>query len=372
MNSERLYTISMDLYAEITGSNLVATMTQLTGQLQQAINSPGENTQRAVENTLNKLYETLRSANSNSFSPGIRAAIEELKVNGRPVSNLIGTGLTQQLKITFEGGYTSVQTLDKLRQIETDIKAFADALGKINSSFKTLDMKDEKLNPGESIVGMIIPRSAINGGLRELQREIAFFAQFLVELTEVVEGTPHENKIYSLHASEFGIDVLGTLNVAACFANIIVGIKVVFDTLREFKELKEKAERLELGKKLTDDITKKGKERMKSKLNELHAEIFQNTKVTDGGRRNELETGIGIRLNGLANRIDRGFSFEVRTALPATPSDDEQEKAKIVVSFGSVRFEPIAGPRLIDFPEVDEKEMKRQKKQTKSDTIEQQ
>ena len=355
MNTQRLFTISKKLHAEITSLKLVATIAQLVQQLGEAINTPNETTQRAVENTLKQLHDKLATASSNDFSPGIRAELEELKVNTRiPVNKLTGLGLSQELSTAFADGYTSVQSLDKLQQLSKDIQSLANSLDHVNSSFGTLGMHDEELKPGESVVGMLIPREAVEASLLGLQREITFFARFLGMLTEVVEGHFDENEVYSLHASNFGIDVLTSLDVAARFATVIGGVKAAFDIIRGFRKLKENAENLGVDEELVEKLTEKGKITMEAKLDDIHAEVFQDCKMDDDGRVHELKTGIRLSLNGLANRLDRGFTFEVRTALPEGSPEEAQKQAAHVKAFSTIRFERLEGVRVLTLPEAEE------------------
>ena len=357
MNTERLLTISKRIQTEIADIGLIDHLDQLVSELQNAINSPNENTQRAVEDALNQLYQGLDDADSKDFSPGIRSELDQFLVNGRASTNtLIGLGLSTQLHHIFAGGYTSVQSLDQLRTLAEDVKTFSEALEQINSSFSALGMKDEELNSGESVVGMTIPRIGINGDLSGLQQEISFFGRLLVELTEVTEGSTEENKVYSLHASDFGIDVMATLSVAAQFATIVAGVKAALDKIKDFKDLKEKAETLGIDKDTVNQLTEKGKAEMETKLEEIHAEVFQNCKVDEEGRINELKSGIKLRLNGLANRLDQGFSFEVRTSPPESPSDEDEKNVNSIHSFYNIRFEPLSGPRLLELPENEEDE----------------
>ena len=357
MNTERLFTISKKIQEEIDDMELIYHFEQLVSQLQDAINVPNEDTQRAVESTLNQLHQGLADADSSHFSPGIRSELDELIVNGRANTNkLIGLGLSSQLQSIFAGGYTSVQSLDQLQSLAEDVKAFTEALEQINTSFTALGIKDEELNAGESVVGMTIPREGINGGLRGLQREIAFFAQFLVELTEVTEGSTEENEVYSLHASDFGIDVMATLSVAAQFATIVAGVKAAFDIIKGFKNLKENAEQLGVDEDTVNKLTEKGKAAMETKIDEIHAEIFQDCKVDENGRVNELKSGMKLRLNGLANRMDQGFSFEVRTSLSESPSEEDEKHVEAIRSFGSIKFEPLSGSRLLELPENEDDE----------------
>ena len=68
MNSQRLLSISNSLAAELRTLDLLSLMGTLLGQLQEAINSPSESTQRAVQSTREDLSTKLREATSNSMS----------------------------------------------------------------------------------------------------------------------------------------------------------------------------------------------------------------------------------------------------------------------------------------------------------------
>lgn len=357
MNTGRLLTISRKIYSEIVKINLIQQLDRLVAHLESSINSPHESTQRVVSDDLEQLYQTLSQADSINFSPGIQSELDALIVNRRGgVNTLIGLGLSSQLENVFEGGYTSVKTLDGLRLLVQDVKDFSQALEGINNSFEALGIEDETLEVEESVVGMTIPRERLDGGLRGLQREISFFAQFLVELTETVEGSVDENEVYSLHASDFGIDAMTTLSVANKFAIIIVGIKAAFDTVMGYRDLKERAKKLGVDDKTVSQLAKESEEKMSSAIEEVHIEIFQDCKVDDKGRIRELKNGLTFRLNGLANRIDRGFSFEVRANFPEPKSDEDKKKVEKINAFSEIKFQPLSETRLLELPENGEDE----------------
>jgi len=176
MNTQRLASISKKLTDEINGSKLVGTIHELVQKTQEAINGPNEATQRAVVTALDQLTQTLSTAESNAFSPGMRTQLEELNINGSaPVTSLIGQGLADQLQGIFSTGYTSVQTLDALRQLEKNVQSLGIALDQINKGFAAVSIVDETLAPGQSLVGFSIPWPEIEDGLREFQKELRFF-----------------------------------------------------------------------------------------------------------------------------------------------------------------------------------------------------
>ena len=67
------------------------------------------------------------------------------------------------------------------------------------------------------------------------------------------------------------------------------------------------------------------------------------------------------RLNGLSNRLERGFQFEVRTSLPAEATTEDQAQEKIASSLRDVHFKYLEGTRLLDLPEPDPDEEKTKK-----------
>lgn len=348
MNTERLVSVVRVLNSEVPGT--ATTVTELVGHLKQAIDQPNETNQRQVETTLQGLQRSLTAAASNNLSPGVQADIATLNVDGTSVAHLIGSGLAEQLAETFQEGYLSVQTLDRLRKIESNLKKLATAAQHANEALSNLGVPGEDLSPGTSVVGMGIPPEQIDG-LFAFEDEVHFFAYLMRDLTEVATGEHRDSQVYSLHSSVFGIDVMAALEVAALLATAVQGIKTVLDLLKDYRDLKQKAEHLAVDPEVVDRLTEKGTQRVEQRLEELTVELFQSCKVSDQGRVNELKTAVRLRLNGVVNRIEKGFTFDVRTALPADAGAAAQADAAKVAAFTSLRFEPITTP-LLSLPEA--------------------
>ena len=120
----------------------VRIVVHLDQQLQEAINSPNENTQREVENSYAALISKLSSALSNTFSPGFRSQLDELSVAGIRVSDLVGLGLVRRVNAMFDGGYTSVKTLDEIHKCVEQVQALSEALKAVISRLSGLGVSD--------------------------------------------------------------------------------------------------------------------------------------------------------------------------------------------------------------------------------------
>ena len=169
----------------------------------------------------------------------------------------------------------------------------------------------------------------------------------------MVKGRHEENKLHTIYASDFGIELFADLDVAAKFATILNFIKNAYDFLRGFKKLKTDAENLKVDDKLVEAITKQGKEAFDSKLDELTIEIFESAEIKEGHRKQELKNGIRLHLNGLANRIDQGYIFEVRATQPKDAPPELEVKFEPIKAFAQTRFERVEGSRILELPEPD-------------------
>lgn len=322
--------------------NLLRVINTLSSQLTDAINSPSESTQRAVQSTREDLAKKLREATSNLMSPGMRVDLGALTINQRtPVSELIGIGLLGRIDAAFDsGGYTSVSSLDQINRLVEDIQGLHTALEQLNSGATGLALRSEQLEPGESVVGFTIPRAAVDEELMRLQKEVRFFSSLVSMIAEVVDGPSGDPvKVRSLQSSDFAIELATNISIAAGVANAVHYIVRGLKKLSEIRAVKDEMQKLGFEQNLLDEVDNKGEAAIDAEIDEVNAKIFQDHKIDDEGRVNELSTGISLRLKGLAARIERGYSVEVRTELPVEPTEDEAQKEAAISVLSQVRFE---------------------------------
>ena len=342
MNSQRLFSISNSLADELQAVNLMRLMSALSSQLQEAIDSPSESTQRAVQSTREDLSTKLREATSNSMSPGMRVDLDALKIKDRtPVSELIGIGLLGRLDAAFDSGsYTSVASLDQIKRLVEDLQELHTALEQLNSGANGLALRSEQLEPGESVVGFTIPREAVAEELDHLQKEVKFFGNLVSMVAEVVDGPSGAPvKVRSLQSSDFAIELATNISVAAGLATAVEYLVRGLKKLNDIRAVKNEMQKLGFEQKLLDEVDQKGEASIDTEIEEVNTKIFQNHKINDEGRVNELRTGISIHLKSLAARLERGYSVEVRTELPTKPTEDEEQKGAVISVLSQVRFE---------------------------------
>ena len=108
---------------------------------------------------------------------------------------------------------------------------------------------------------------------------------------------------------------------------------------------------------------------MTQELTRAATELVAQSKALEEGRRNELEVAVRVSLNKIANRVDAGYSIDIRTPpLPSEPqpSDDggEVDQAALAAYDQAREIRELAervrrlesgGSRILELPEGDVK-----------------
>ena len=159
-------------------------------------------------------------------------------------------------------------------------------------------------------------------------------------VTEVVGGSSGDPvKVRSLQSSDFAIDLVTNISVAAGLATAVEYLVRGLKKLNQIRAVKDQMQELGFEQELLDELDKKGGAAIDAEIEEVDAKIFQDHKINDEGRVNELRTGIRLHLRGLAARLERGYSVEVRTELPAEPTKDQKQKGASIAALSRIRFE---------------------------------
>ena len=190
------------------------------------------------------------------------------------------------------------------------------------------------------MVGFTIPREAVAEELDHLQKEVKFFGNLVSMVAEIVDGPSADPvKVRSLQSSDFAIELVTNISIAAGLASAVEYLVRGLKKLNEIRAVKDDMQKLGFEQKFLDEVDQKGEAAIDAEIEEVNAKIFQDSKINDQGRVNELRTGISLRLKGLAARLERGYSVEVRTELPAEPTEDEEQKGAAISVLSQVRFE---------------------------------
>lgn len=358
MNAERLHVIAAALKQEMAELETVQKLQNLCNSLQQVAsqgNHPQFQTQLAAN--LKEVYAAFGNNPSDEFSPAWRQALAEL--GG---TNLFGNALKSTIEEIFKRNQlTPSVALTELQQLQQQLASFGQALDQLLSSFKKLKIGNEKLEPGQCEIGMLIPRDAVGNTLSGFAQELKELILVLNTFSEVATGKPEDLSIKTISSSDLTVYLHATPPFAACLAVAIERIVALYKQLVEIRKIKAELLKQGVPEKQTAGIEDHANNLMSTGIDALAVEITEKYHPgKDGHRKNELTNAVRISLNRIANRIDRGYNIEVRVEPlkgPAQASEEGKniaEQVKIIqAASANMQFLKLEGAPILQLSEGD-------------------
>jgi hypothetical protein len=310
MNAERLHVVAIALRNEFQRLETVDHLQQMREALERLTQNPQQpQFQQQVSSRLNELQKRLSTAPSNSFSPAWRQIVEELGA-----SAFVGNALAERLTNIFERNQiTYPLAAAEVKQAHEEAARIKTALDQISSAFQTLHIPAEDLQPGECELGVLIPRSAVENSLVPFAKELGEINFIVLTFSELTTGATDSVQIRTISSSDLTVYLDVGLKVGAAIGQAVAWIidryKSILEIRKQHAELQKQgvpAERLKGIEDYANDAMSIGIEQIVPQIVETYCTTADKT------RKNELTNGIRISLNKIANRIDRGFNFEIR------------------------------------------------------------
>lgn len=322
MNVERLHRILKDLDQLIKNEKTVALLQQVRDHLQNQVNQPNQAShQKNLVSSLDKFYVSLEKSGYNDFSPSWKEIIEEVSQDIK-----FGIPLKIQIeKILSSNSITPAKALEDIKKIYDDLQAFQTATKDTLTGFKTLKIEEEDLEQGQCELGYTIPREFVENKLSELKNEIGELNFILNHISEAVTGQKQEHKVKTISSSDFLLYVLIGLQVGNVLSKATERILNHYKQILEIKLLRNQLKEKGVPASKTKDIESHANGMMKKEIKEIAKEVITDHFNGENGRKNELENGLIISLNKLANRIDKGFNVEIRVEPLPEPKEDEEQ-----------------------------------------------
>jgi hypothetical protein len=367
MNAERLHAIALALKAELTETESPSLLQQLVGALRQMVEDPNQPAhQQAVGAVRQQLYGALTGASSNDFSPAWREALDELGV-----AELLGENLRERIDVVLgRNEITPTAAADELAPLDARLQELNQALDSVLAGFQFFALGAEDLPPGAFEVGFLVPRPAVKEELGALGAEFIDLKRILGPLLELTTGSRPDVHVRSIASSDFQVLLdsapATALLLATALERLISSYEKVVNIRLAHQQLREAG----ASEETLASASRDAKDKMGTDIEGLVDELLVRANQVDQGRANELRTELRNSLNALANRIDEGYSIEVRAGEP--PVDDEDdgdgdgspldpEKQLLRERSEGVRavqkrltFRNITGEPILELPEGDE------------------
>jgi len=359
VNAERLHAIVKVIQSELAQVRSVENLQQLVSSLENQVSQPQEPThQQAVSKTLTTLLDALDKAPSNSFSPAWRRIAEE--VGAAP---LLGSALAEHIREIFKRNQITVTiALQELQELQQNAAGFKTAIDQAAAAIVRLKIGTEQLLPGTCELGVMIPRKAVDNRLGNFADELEELAEIFETIAEFATGRREKLTIRTISSSDFSIYVDLLPQAAALAAVAIERIVHLYKTLLEIRKLNADLAKHGVPEKDRGGVIEYANKLMKDGIEQLVIDATgEYCKVSDDGRRNELQNGIRIYFNKIANRIDGGYNLEVRAepeAKSAAGGDDARAEAgrhieTVRQAAKAFEFMRLEGEPILSLPESD-------------------
>jgi hypothetical protein len=326
MNAERLHAIALALRQELDQRRVVGNLEALVSNCQQlAQNTNNTSVQQNFRNARDSFNTAVTDTPSGSFSPAWRQILVEL--GGE---DLFGRRLKDRVeKIINANLPTLVVAHDQLNAILTALRSFQQSLTWLTDALNGLKIGSEKLAPGEAEVGFLIPRDAVDNKLVEFSEELEEMEFILNTFSEVATGHTDDLQIKTISSSGLMVFLAASPKFGAIIAACVAFVVSTYKNILEIRKLSYEIDRLGLPAKIGEGAREHANTLMSSEIEKFAVEIISQYPLVDNeGRKNELTTQLKVSLKKMANRIDKGFNFEVRIEPPkALPNDEDEAKS---------------------------------------------
>lgn len=325
MNVEKLYRVIADFDSDLKKISLTQLLTDLNQNLQYVIGNPGHAPyQSNLVISLETLYNELDKSEYNNYTPMYKETIKEITGD-----LLFGSDLKVEIeKIFTTNTITPAKAAEEIDSILQSIIQVQNGISNTISGLEILNIKKEELEPGECEIGYSIPRIFIDNKLEGLRNEISELNFILNFFNEAVKGKKEDYRVKTISSSDFLLYVIICLQVANVLSKAVERILNHYKQILEIKSLRNQLSQSGVPEKETKSIDDYANNIMQNEIKKIAKEIIdEHYKNGDTGRKNEVQNGLTIALNKLANRIDNGFNVEIRVKpLPASKIEEKSEK----------------------------------------------
>jgi len=212
-----------------------------------------------------------------------------------------------------------------LKKVVDNVQIAQSGVIEITNGFKRFHISSEELDTGECEVGILIPRNSIDNSLVNLKKELDSLDFILKHFAEAVSSEQPKLEIRTISSSDLSFFLDYAPPAAAFLAVAVERIIAFYKRVLEIKKLRLEIKALEVPEDKLEPLDSHVNSIMDTGITEFLDEEFDNhCKIKDAGRKNELRNGIQISLNRIANRIDRGFNFEINVGYTPPEEGDEE------------------------------------------------
>jgi hypothetical protein len=353
MRAETLNRVALQIYRDIGSTSSASLLQKLVAALDGQASNPSDEAEQNVCAARRALNESLQGSTFNAASPIDQETLATLDVQG-----LLGNSLLARINDAFVSNVgTPSITRSQVEELRKQVSELYQEADRITDAFQYFDISADDLDPGEFEVMVAIPGQAIDCELSQFSKEVAKINQIMGVFTELSTGSRAPIKIKALSSSNLTLYLAALPTAAAMISVAIERVLGLYEKI--LNKLHKDLNSLNVPDILLSPIKEYIDKQVTVGLEEIARKIEKSplTKI-DASRRQEIKTDLRNSLRQIAQRIDRGFAFDVRGAdaepLNEGESKDPGKAASSRAIAASYRIVQESRLKLRQFPPTDE------------------
>jgi hypothetical protein len=224
----------------------------------------------------------------------------------------------------IKNAMTPAVVQQEITKLSSSRDGYLQTLRTARDSLHNLGIKAEKLEPGHTELGVLVPRDLFHNELEGFQNELRIINMMIRTFYEASNIPPQPIELREISTSDptlfLGVDVTVLVLFGLCVKWAIDVIKSIID----IKSIVTSSRAANLDQKIIEQIESNMHEIVKNKIVEQTEHLLSSYRGDDG-RRNELRQPVHAALEQIVQRVERGMIFELRFLPPPSPGPDEGE-----------------------------------------------
>jgi hypothetical protein len=287
-----------------------------------ASNPQAQQHQTEVANKLKQLEQALDMLET-GYSPALRKRMEE--IGALPY---FSTAMTARLRQSMNDNPMSPAVVNQeAQQLVGERQNYINSLTNLQTSLDTLGFELDDLEPGQAEVGFQIPRAIFDNHLEGFSKELHELRLIIRAFSEAAGNAGEPIELRQISTTDPLIFMLLGWETVKLLGKGATWCLDRWKTLEEIRNLRATTANLKgipSAQKMAEQWDTIIQETVETSVRQ-EAERLAAESGADEGRKNELANHLGVALQGMLARIERGMTVEIRFLPPTRASEEEAD-----------------------------------------------
>jgi hypothetical protein len=289
-----------------------------------ASNPQAQQHQTEVSDKLKQLEQALSKLET-SYSPAFRIRLEI--IGALPY---FSTAMTARLRQSMNDNPMSPAVVNQEAQkLVAERQNYLNNLTNLRGSLDALGFELDELQPGQAEVGFQIPRAIFDNDLDGFARELHELRLIIRAFSEAAGNTGESIELRQISTTDPLVFVMlgyGTVKLLGQGASWCLDQWKKLEEIRNIRATTANLKGVPDAKSLAERFDTLIQETLEANVRK-EAERLASESGSPGPRQNELANHLGMALQGMLARIERGMTVEIRFLPPAKATEGEADTA---------------------------------------------